>query len=99
FLFGESYGTTRAAALVHTLQNRGLDFNGVILLSTVLNWGESNLGGPREYINLLPTFAATAWYHGKARAPHESLEKVLADARRFANGPFAEALLQGDLIS
>lgn len=98
FLFGESYGTTRAAALVHTLQNRGLDFNGVIFLSTVLNWGESNLGGPREYINLLPTFAATAWYHGRARTAHESLEALLADARRFANGPFATALLHGDLI-
>ena len=99
FLFGESYGTTRAAALVHRLQNQGLDFNGVVLLSTVLNWGESNLGGPREYINLLPSFAATAWYHGKARTAHSELEPFLAEARAFAQGPFAAALLQGDLIT
>ena len=66
FLFGESYGTTRAAALVHTLQNRGLDFNGVVLLSTMLNWAESNLGLDQGYINLLPSFAATARYHGRS---------------------------------
>lgn len=98
FLFGESYGTTRAAALVHRLQNQGLDFNGVVLLSTVLNWGESNIGGPREYINLLPSFAATAWYHGKARTAHSELEPFLAEAREFAQGPFAAALLRGDLL-
>ncbi|MGJ0390528.1 S10 family peptidase [Microbacterium sp. CGR1] len=98
FLFGESYGTTRASALVHRLQNQGLDFNGVVLLSTVLNWGESNLGGPREYINLLPSYAATAWYHGKARTTHKALDPFLADAREFAQGPFAEALLRGDLL-
>ena len=99
FLFGESYGTTRASALVHRLQNQGLDFNGVVLLSTVLNWGESNLGGPREYINLLPSYAATAWYHGKARTTHTALEPFLAEAREFAQGRFAEALLRGDLLS
>jgi len=99
FLFGESYGTTRAAALVHRLQNQGLDFNGVVLLSTVLNWGESNLGGPREYINLLPSYASTAWYHGKARTEHGELEPLLVEARAFAQGPFATALLQGDLIT
>lgn len=99
FLFGESYGTTRAAALVHRLQNQGLDFNGVVLLSTVLNWGESNLGGPREYINMLPSFAATAWYHGRARTDHEELEPLLVEARAFAQGPFAAALLQGDAIA
>lgn len=98
FLFGESYGSTRAAALVHRLQNQGLDFNGVVLLSTVLNWGESHIGGPREYINLVPSFAATAWYHGKARTEHTELEPFLAEAREFAQGPFAEALLRGDQL-
>lgn len=98
FLFGESYGSTRAAALVHRLQNQGLDFNGVVLLSTVLNWGESHIGGPREYINLVPSFAATAWYHGKARTEHPELEPFLAEAREFAQGPFAEALLRGDQL-
>lgn len=98
FLFGESYGTTRAAALVHRLQNQGLDFNGIVLLSTVLNWGESNIGGPREYVNLLPSFAASAWYHGRATTSHTDLESFLAEVREFAQGRFAEALLRGDLL-
>jgi len=38
FLFGESYGTTRSANLVNYLQNRGMTFNGVVLVSTVLNF-------------------------------------------------------------
>ncbi len=38
FLFGESYGTTRSAALVDTLENSGMSFNGVILMSSILNY-------------------------------------------------------------
>lgn len=98
FLFGESYGTTRAAALVHKLQNQGLDFNGVVLLSTVLNWGAGNLGHDQEHINLLPSFAATAWYHGRSRSTAADLAGVLEEARAFAQGPYAEALQLGDRL-
>ncbi|MEQ6897183.1 hypothetical protein [Microbacterium sp. KR10-403] len=98
FLFGESYGTTRASALVHRLQNQGLDFNGVVLLSTMLNWAENNLGLDQEHINLLPSFAATARYHGRSRVEAGSLEDLLAQARAFAQGPYAHALQQGDRI-
>src|SRR5207249_10348715 len=38
FLFGESYGTTRSAALVDALENSGMAMNGVILLSSILNY-------------------------------------------------------------
>ena len=38
FLFGESYGTTRSAGLVDALQNDGIEFNGVVLLSSILNY-------------------------------------------------------------
>ena len=98
YLFGESYGTTRAAALVHKLQNLGADFNGVILLSTLLNW--ANLGQPgmdQGYINLLPSYAATAWYHRKvpAAAP---LDEFIASAREFASGDDAAALQAGDRL-
>ena len=44
FLFGESYGTTRSAGLVYALQERGLQFNGVLLLSSVLNYGSHSSG-------------------------------------------------------
>ncbi|GGH33384.1 S10 family peptidase [Microbacterium album] len=99
FLFGESYGTTRAAALVHRLQNQGLDFNGVVLLSTVLNWGQSNLGFDQEHINLLPSLAATAWYHGRSRAGASSLDQLLAEAKDFAQGDYARVLQLGDRVT
>lgn len=99
FLFGESYGTTRAAALVHRLQNQGLDFNGVVLLSTMLNWAENNLGLDQEHINLLPSFAATAWYHGRAAEKAETVDEAIAQAREFAQGDYARALQLGDRIT
>ncbi len=40
YLFGESYGTTRSAVLINQLERERLvDFNGVILLSQILNFG------------------------------------------------------------
>jgi carboxypeptidase C (cathepsin A) len=103
YLFGESYGTSRAAALVHRLQNLGADFNGVIMLSTLLNWATTQPGIDQYYINLLPSYAATAWYHGRAhdgrsRAADLPLAEFLAAAREFASGDYASALHRGDLL-
>ncbi|MEP6983794.1 MAG: peptidase S10, partial [Sphingomicrobium sp.] len=38
YVFGESYGTMRAAGLALALQNKDVDLNGLILLSDILNW-------------------------------------------------------------
>jgi carboxypeptidase C (cathepsin A) len=98
YLFGESYGTTRAAALVHRLQNLGADFNGVIMLSTLLNWATIQPGLDQGYVNLLPSYAAAAWYHGKARHDGQPLTEFLAGARAFARGDYAAALQLGDQL-
>lgn len=98
YLFGESYGTSRAAALVHRLQNLGADFNGVVMLSTLLNWATTQPGLDQGYVNLLPSYAATAWYHGKANGSGRPLETFLNDARVFAHGTYAAALQRGDLL-
>jgi carboxypeptidase C (cathepsin A) len=98
YLFGESYGTSRAAALVHRLQNLGADFNGVIMLSTLLNWATTQPGLDQGYINLLPSYAAAAWYHGKARPAGLPLTGFLDGAREFAHGDYAAALQRGDLL-
>ena len=37
FLAGESYGTFRAAGLAGQLIDRGIAFNGIVLISTTLN--------------------------------------------------------------
>lgn len=69
FIFGESYGTTRSGALSYLLQDRGMALNGVIILSSILNYGIRQPGFDQIYINYLPSFAATAWYHHKLPNP------------------------------
>ena len=98
FLFGESYGTTRSAGLVAALQNDGLEFNGVTLLSTILNYGVRAPGYDTEAIGYLPSFAAIAWQHNKV--PHNgTLAEWVEQARKFAAGPYAEALHAGDTLA
>src|SRR3954471_16385189 len=94
FIFGESYGTTRSAALAYALQERGLALNGVVILSSILNYGIRQPGFDQLYIGYLPSYAATAWYHHKAGEGTE-LEAWIEEARRFANGPYAAALAKG----
>ena len=68
FLVGESYGTTRASALSgYMLQKYGVAFNGIVLMSTVLNFEtlEFATGNDLPYILFLPSYTATAWYHKK----------------------------------
>ncbi|PZR59531.1 MAG: peptidase S10 [Candidatus Meridianibacter frigidus] len=98
FLFGESYGTARAANLVNYLQSRGMSFNGVILLSTVLNFESliaTDGGSDLPYIAFLPTQAATAWYHGKLPNKPADLDAFLRSVRAFAAGPYTQALMKG----
>src|SRR5665213_2863544 len=103
YLFGESYGTPRSAVLVNELETGAdVDFNGVILLSQILDFDlsvdgpEFNPGADEAYIAALPTYAATAWYHN--RLPGErpaSLEAFLPQVEAFANGDYAAALQAG----
>src|SRR5689334_1727323 len=99
FLFGESYGTTRSGALAYQLQDRGLALNGVVLLSSIMNYGRRQPGLDRDYLNYLPSYAATAWYHHKMANPPATVEQAVADARAFAQGPYAAALEKGQTIS
>ncbi len=99
FLFGESYGTTRSANLVNKLQGQGMDFNGVILLSSILNYGVEQPGYDETYIEYLPSYAATAWYHDKIANKPADLAAFVQEVRDFATGPYAAALLKGHNIS
>jgi carboxypeptidase C (cathepsin A) len=100
FLFGESYGTTRAANVVNLLQTDGMAVNGVVLLSSALDYNFLPIrNGPGEdlaFIGYLPTEAAVAWYHHKAAGNPPDLARFLAEVRAFAGGPYAAALLKGD---
>ncbi|MFL5297891.1 MAG: S10 family peptidase [Phenylobacterium sp.] len=98
FLFGESYGTTRSAGLVYALQERGLQFNGVLLLSSILNYGVRDAGFDHIYRTYLPSYAATAVYHHRIPQPAD-LNTFLAEVRDWANGPYQVALAKGSNIS
>jgi len=99
FLFGESYGTTRSGALAYELQDRGMALNGVVLLSSIMNYGRRQPGLDRDYINYLPSYAATAWYHHKLPNAPATVEDAAAQARAFAQGPYASALEKGQTIT
>jgi carboxypeptidase C (cathepsin A) len=102
FLGGESYGTTRSAAVVNQLEAstfNDVSLNGILLISTILDFaaGADTQGNELSHITNLPSMAATALYHGKAQAA--STEQFVEEARQFAIGPYASALLKGQKIS
>lgn len=99
FLAGESYGTTRAGGLSGYLQLRhGLYLNGLMLISAVLSFQtlEFDPGNDLPYILFLPTYTATAAYHGRlAPELQADLKATLAEVEEFAAGEYAVALLRG----
>jgi carboxypeptidase C (cathepsin A) len=99
FLFGESYGTTRSAGLVYALQQRGMQVNGVLLLSSVLNYGAHDSGFDHSYVSYVPSFAATAVYWKKSATQPTDLNAYLNEVRAWAAGPYLAALTKGSNIS
>lgn len=97
YLFGESYGTTRSAMLSYRLIDSGMPVDGVILMSSILNFAQRAPGLDRTDINYLPSYAATAWYHGKVDRG-AGLEAHVERARQFAQGPYAAALAKGQKL-
>src|SRR4051794_25825085 len=101
YVFGESYGTMRAAGLSLALQNADVDLNGVILLSDILNWDfmpddpQLNPGIDMPYIVALPTYAATAWYFDKVPNKPVDLRTFLDQVEQFATTDYQQALLKG----
>lgn len=98
FLAGESYGTTRAAQLALSLHDRfGLDVNGVILISTVLDFAtiRTSANNPLTHLAFLPTYATVAAYHGKTEmTPQEAAEA----AAEWVTNTYLPAILKGALI-
>ena len=95
FLIGESYGTTRSAALADMLGNDGVQLNGVVLISSILNYGVRDGGYDTIFISNLPSYAAAAWYYNKIPNKPADLAAWVQQAREFASGPYAQALFAG----
>ena len=99
FIFGESYGTTRSAGLSYRLAQDGVQLNGVVLLSSILNYGRRSPGFDQEIINYLPSYAATAAYHHRLPSQPADLPQFLQQVRDWARGPYAAALARGQDLS
>jgi carboxypeptidase C (cathepsin A) len=102
FLVGESYGTTRASALSGYLIDRGIAFNGIMLVSTIMNFETTAFapGNDLPYTLFLPSYTATAWYHKKLPPDLQSqpLQQVLAEAESWASGDYTLALAKGNAL-
>jgi carboxypeptidase C (cathepsin A) len=102
FLAGESYGTTRAAGLSGWLQRQGVYPNGIILISSILNFETASFdsGNDLAYELFLPTYTAIAWYHKRLPADLQggSLENAVRESEAFALGDYGHALMQGDAV-
>ncbi|MEP6713377.1 MAG: hypothetical protein ABJA37_13205 [Ferruginibacter sp.] len=104
YLFGESYGTFRSAVVANILEKKGVDINGVILLSQLLNYGnmsdaaDMDPGNDLRYELALPTCAATAWYHHKLSNQNISLEALVKEVEEFSLTEYAAALSKGSLL-
>ena len=103
YLGGESYGTTRSAAVANELEGSYNDvaLNGILLISTILDFGAQAEvpGNEMAYVVNLPTMATTAWFHNKVADKPADVAIFAAEARAFAAGPYLTALMKGNKLA
>lgn len=103
FLVGESYGTTRASALSGYLIDRGVAFNGIMLVSAIMSFQTARFdpGNDLPYTLFLPAYAATAWYHKRLPSDLQSrpLTEVVAEVEDWSLNQYTVALARGDRMS
>jgi carboxypeptidase C (cathepsin A) len=100
YLMGESYGTTRSALLSNLLSDDGVALNGVILVSSILDFATEsfNAGNDLPFITNLPSYAAIAYYHNKLNPRPADFKAFIQQVRDFAFGEYADALMKGDKL-
>lgn len=102
FVVGESYGTTRAVGLTEYLHKTyGIDFNGVVLISPVLDFN-TILFSPSNnlpYFLFLPTYTATALYHNKLSKNASKMETVLDEVETWVLDEYITCLARGNALS
>ena len=104
YIAGESYGTTRAIGVADYLSGQwGLDVNGLMLISSVNDFLSLSFTGANDlpYVNFLPSYAASAWYHGLLSKNYQDmeLETYLEEVRSFASGEYLSALYKGSRLT
>ena len=102
YLLGESYGTTRSAGIAGYLADKGINFNGICLLSMVLNFESLEFARTNDvpYPLILPSYTMIAAYHHKLpQNMMGDLNKTRDDAVNFAMGDYWSALNKGDSLT
>ncbi|HTT24203.1 MAG TPA: hypothetical protein VMG82_35090 [Candidatus Sulfotelmatobacter sp.] len=102
YILGESYGTTRAAGIAGYLADRGISFNGITLLSTVLNFQslEDNFTNDQPYVFLIPSFTMIAGYHHKLPADlAQDMNRARQQAEQWTSTEYERALDKGDALT
>lgn len=101
YIAGESFGTTRAAAVSQALEGDGQNvaLNGIIMISQALDYAGSTSvhHNITSYLTYLPSMAATSWYHKKA-GQDKSLQEFVQEAREFTYDTYAPALYKGSFL-
>ena len=102
FLLGESYGTTRAAAVANILESEFMmSLNGIVFISQALDYQGSTpyiRDNIIAHITYLPTMSAAAWYHNKINPKPPNLEAFLEESRAFATDQLMPALFKGNTL-
>lgn len=102
YLIGESYGTFRAAGVAGYLVERGVAFNGICLISSILQYQTVRFapGNDLPYQLFLPTYTAIAWYHKRLPADLQQagLAAATREAEQYATAEYPVVLAKGDRL-
>lgn len=103
FLVGESYGTTRASGLSNWLFEHGVGLNGILLISTVMNFQTIRFADNNDMplVMILPSYATTAWYHRRLSPAMQgkSIGQIADEARGFAANEYMPSMLRIDRLT
>ncbi len=103
FLVGESYGTTRASGLAGYLFEKGIAFNGIALVSSVMNFQTIRFadGNDLPLVLIFPSYTATAWFHKKLPADlqNKPLREVVKEAENWSINEYMPALLKAERLT
>ncbi|MCP4900699.1 MAG: peptidase S10, partial [bacterium] len=101
YILGESYGTTRSALLARHLQRANIDLNGVVLVSSVLDFRTIRFseGGIIPHVVFLPSFALVASYLDALPGGQPTdTDAFMKEVERWAVTEYAAALMAGSAI-
>lgn len=97
FLFGESYGTARTAVLARLLETAGVPLEGIVLQSSVLNYG-SNCGVTGDTriscAGYFPSYGLTGAWHGLTAAAQPDSDAYAATLRGYTQATYEPVLVQ-----